>query len=71
MQSRTARSDQRSSLQQFRIALGRTGRDLGTDDDIMMRDGMFFTNSEVKKQPLAQRSADFEDPKTKLKTRQK
>lgn len=27
---------------------------IGTDDDIIMRDGIFFTNSEVKKQPLAQ-----------------
>jgi hypothetical protein len=27
---------------------------IGTDDDIIMRDGVFFTNSEVKKQPIAQ-----------------
>lgn len=27
---------------------------IGTDDDIIMRDGIFFTNAEVKKQPLAQ-----------------
>ena len=27
---------------------------VGTDDDIIMRDGIFFTNSEVKKQPVAQ-----------------
>jgi type IV secretory pathway TrbD component len=27
---------------------------IGTDDDIIMRDGIFFTNAEVKRQPLAQ-----------------
>lgn len=27
---------------------------IGTDDDIIMRDGIFFTNAEVKKQPVAQ-----------------
>jgi len=27
---------------------------LGTDDDIIMRDGIFFTNSEVKKQTIVQ-----------------
>lgn len=27
---------------------------VGTDDDIIMRDGIFFTNSEVKRQPVAQ-----------------
>lgn len=27
---------------------------IGTDDDIIMRDGMFFTNSEVKKQAVVQ-----------------
>ena len=26
----------------------------GTDDDIIMRDGIFFTNAEIKKQPIAQ-----------------
>lgn len=26
----------------------------GTDDDIIMRDGIFFTNAELKKQPVAQ-----------------
>jgi len=26
----------------------------GTDDDIVLRDGIFFTNSEIKKQPVAQ-----------------
>lgn len=27
---------------------------IGTDDDIIMRDGIFFTNAELKRQPLAQ-----------------
>ena len=31
---------------------------LGTDDDVIMRDGIFFTNSEVKKQPAGRISAD-------------
>jgi hypothetical protein len=31
---------------------------LGTDDDVIMVDGIFFPNSEVKKQPAARISAD-------------
>jgi hypothetical protein len=31
---------------------------LGTDDDVIMRDGIFFPNSEVKKQPAVRISAD-------------
>jgi hypothetical protein len=27
---------------------------IGTDDDIVMRDGIFFTNSEIKNQPVVQ-----------------
>lgn len=29
---------------------------LGTDDDIVMRDGFVFTNSDIKRQPLAQQA---------------
>lgn len=30
----------------------------GTDDDIIMRDGVFFTNAEIKKQPTIRNSSD-------------
>jgi hypothetical protein len=30
----------------------------GTDDDIIMRDGIFFTNAEIKKQPTIRTSSD-------------
>lgn len=30
----------------------------GTDDDIIMRDGVFFTNAEIKKQPATRNSSD-------------
>ena len=30
----------------------------GTDDDIIMRDGIFFTNAEIKKQPAIRNSSD-------------
>ena len=54
------------------ISVGRTGLSVknfelrsagpdgieGTDDDIIMRDGVFFTNAEIKKQPTLRNSSD-------------
>jgi hypothetical protein len=30
----------------------------GTEDDIIMRDGAFFTSAEIKKQPIVRNSSD-------------
>lgn len=58
-QSYTAIADRSIELTGFQynsFELRSAGPDgiVGTDDDIIMRDGIFFTNSELKKQPVAQ-----------------
>jgi len=50
------RSIETTGIQYTNFELRSAGSDgiIGTDDDIIMRDGIFFTNSEAKKQPVAQ-----------------
>jgi hypothetical protein len=50
------RSIETTGIQYTGFELRSAGPDgiIGTDDDIIMRDGMFFTNSEVKKQAVVQ-----------------
>lgn len=50
------RSIQTASLSASNFELRSAGPDgiVGTDDDIIMRDGIFFTNSEIKNQPVVQ-----------------
>jgi hypothetical protein len=50
------RSIQTTGIQFINFELRSAGPDgvVGTNDDIIMRDGIFFTNSEVKNQPVVQ-----------------
>jgi hypothetical protein len=50
----------RTGLQFSNFELRSAGPDEkeGTDDDIVMRDGAFFTSAEIKKQPIVRNSSD-------------